>query len=99
GRAGRMQSARGGRLHALRRGDVAAPRRARGSPAANGLAPGTAPLPCGVDERRRIAAELHDRLVQTLASIDLRMLACYDMWRERQIEPLGKELLFLKRLM
>ena len=52
----------------------------------------------GIDERRRIAGELHDRLIQTLASIDLRALSCDDLWRGRQWDPLGAELRALKRL-
>jgi signal transduction histidine kinase len=52
----------------------------------------------GVDERRRIAGELHDRLIQTLAGMDLRILACEETWRERRWEPLGEELNTLKRL-
>jgi signal transduction histidine kinase len=51
-----------------------------------------------VDERRRIAAELHDRLIQTLASLDLRILTCSDLWRDQRWEPLGGELRMLKRL-
>jgi signal transduction histidine kinase len=52
----------------------------------------------GVDERRRIAGELHDRLIQTLAGMDLRILACEETWREQRWEPLGEELRILKRL-
>jgi signal transduction histidine kinase len=51
-----------------------------------------------VDQRRRIAAELHDRLVQTLASIDLRVVTCTDRWRACRWEPLGQELHELKGL-
>jgi signal transduction histidine kinase len=52
----------------------------------------------GVDERRRIASELHDGLIQTLASIDLRALTCTAMWRDRRWSPLGAELQTLKHL-
>ncbi len=51
-----------------------------------------------MDERRRIAAELHDRLIQTLASLDLRLLTCSDLWRDQRWERLGGELQTLKRL-
>jgi signal transduction histidine kinase len=52
----------------------------------------------GVDERRRIAGELHDRLIQTLASIDLHALNGGELWQERRWEPLGEELRRLKQL-
>ena len=52
----------------------------------------------GVDERRRIAGELHDRLIQTLASIDLHALNGGDLWRGQRWEPLGEELGRLKQL-
>jgi signal transduction histidine kinase len=49
-------------------------------------------------ERRRIAAELHDGLIQTLSGIDLRMLACRELWAARRWEALGGELQTLKGL-
>jgi signal transduction histidine kinase len=52
----------------------------------------------GVDERRRIAVELHDRLIQTLASIDLRALSCAGFCHQRAWEPLAGELRVLKGL-
>jgi signal transduction histidine kinase len=52
----------------------------------------------GFDERRRIAAELHDGLRQTVASIDLHALICGDLWHRGEWEPLGEELLLLKGL-
>jgi signal transduction histidine kinase len=52
----------------------------------------------GVDERRRIASELHDGLIQTLASIDLRAVGCTAMWRDQRWSTLGDELQVLKRL-
>ena len=52
----------------------------------------------GADERRRIAAELHDGLIQTLASIDLRLLTSGELWRGQRWEPLGEELQALKAL-
>lgn len=52
----------------------------------------------GVDERRRIAGELHDRLIQTLASIDLGALNGGELWQQQQWEPLGEELRRLKQL-
>jgi signal transduction histidine kinase len=52
----------------------------------------------GVDERRRIASELHDGLIQTLASIDLRAVTCQATWRERRWSALGDELCTLKLL-
>jgi signal transduction histidine kinase len=52
----------------------------------------------GVDERRRIAGELHDRLIQTLASMDLRILSVQEIWRKQQWDPLGDELHTLKRM-
>jgi signal transduction histidine kinase len=51
-----------------------------------------------IDERRRIAGELHDRLIQTLASMDLRIVTCSDRWRARQWDRLGEELDQLKEL-
>jgi signal transduction histidine kinase len=50
----------------------------------------------GLDERRRIAAELHDGLTQTLASLDLRILRGIELWRNHQWEALGDELVLLK---
>ena len=52
----------------------------------------------GVDERRRIAGELHDRLIQTLASIDLRAMSCAGLCSQQEWEPLAGELRMLKRL-
>jgi signal transduction histidine kinase len=52
----------------------------------------------GVDERRRIAGELHDRLIQTLASIDLAALNGGALWQRQQWAPLGEELRRLKQL-
>ena len=52
----------------------------------------------GADERRRIAAELHDGLIQTLASIDLRLLTSGELWRGQRWVPLGEELQALKAL-
>jgi signal transduction histidine kinase len=52
----------------------------------------------GVDERRRIAGELHDRLIQTLASIDLAALNGGELWRQQQWALLGEELRRLKQL-
>jgi signal transduction histidine kinase len=52
----------------------------------------------GVDERRRIAGELHDRLIQTLASIDLHALNGGELWRQQRWELLGEELRRLKHL-
>jgi two-component system sensor histidine kinase UhpB len=51
-----------------------------------------------LDERRRIAAELHDGLIQTLASLDIRTLNCTQMWRNHDWEPLGEELLLIKMI-
>jgi signal transduction histidine kinase len=52
----------------------------------------------GVDERRRIAGELHDRLIQTLASIDLHALNGGELWHQQRWELLGEELRRLKQL-
>jgi signal transduction histidine kinase len=52
----------------------------------------------GVDERRRIATELHDGLIQTLAGLDLRIVSCARQWHGRQWEALGEELPKLKLL-
>jgi signal transduction histidine kinase len=52
----------------------------------------------GADERRRIAAELHDGLIQTLASIDLRIVTCREQCRAMHWAQLGDELSVLKRL-
>jgi signal transduction histidine kinase len=52
----------------------------------------------GRDEQRRIAAELHDGLLQILASLDLRLLASSRLWSGAQWEALGEELILLKGL-
>jgi signal transduction histidine kinase len=51
-----------------------------------------------VDERRRIAIELHDGLVQTLASINVRGLGCAALGRARRWEALEEEIALLNRL-
>jgi signal transduction histidine kinase len=52
----------------------------------------------GIDERRRIAAELHDGLIQTLASINLSAGSCSRMCRREQWEALPAELSQLQQL-
>jgi signal transduction histidine kinase len=50
----------------------------------------------GLEERHRIAAELHDGLVQTLASLDLRAVTCWDLCYRERLGDLRKELGMLK---
>jgi two-component system, NarL family, sensor kinase len=51
-----------------------------------------------IDERHRIAGELHDRLIQTLAGMDIRIVACEEVARQQQWEQLPERLQALKRL-
>lgn len=51
-----------------------------------------------LDERRRIAADLHDGLIQVLSSLDLRLLTCTRLWQSERRQALGEELVVLKRM-